>query len=77
MVRDEDSLQVDFMATIHGARSFEGLRSRAVAMNFGGHKLLVSDLADIIKSKRAAHRPRDRAVIETLEKTLEERNKRS
>jgi hypothetical protein len=26
-VRDDDGLQLDFMATIHGTRSFAGLRS--------------------------------------------------
>jgi predicted nucleotidyltransferase len=75
VVRDEDSLQVDFMATVHGVRSFESLGSRAQGVHFGGHKLLVADLADIIRSKRAAGRPRDRAVLEVLEKTLEERKK--
>ena len=73
LMRDEDSLQLDFMATIHGVRSFESLRSRAKRMEFGGHPLLVADLADIIKSKRAAGRPRDRAVVRVLEKTLDEK----
>ncbi len=77
MVRDEDSLQIDFMATIHGVRSFEGLRSRAMAVDFGGHKLLVADLADVIRSKRATGRSRDQAVLEVLEKALEERKRRS
>jgi hypothetical protein len=35
-----------------------------------GHWLLVADPADIIGSKRAAGRPRDKAVLEILEKTL-------
>ena len=32
IVRDDDGLQVDFMATIHGVRSFEGLRDRATSI---------------------------------------------
>ncbi len=40
-----------------------------------GHALWVADLADIIKSKRAAGRPRDRAVLEILEKALDEKKK--
>jgi predicted nucleotidyltransferase len=76
LMRDEDSLQLDFMATIHGVRSFESLRSRAKRMEFGGHPLLVADLADIIRSKRAAGRPRDRAVLLVLEKTLDEKKER-
>jgi len=73
VVRDEDSLQVDFMARIHGVRSVASLRSRALRLDCGGHVLLVADLADIIRSKRAAGRPRDRAVLEILEKTLHEK----
>jgi predicted nucleotidyltransferase len=75
VVRDDDGLQVDFMVTIHGVRSFEGLRSRAVRMEIDGVPLLVAALGDIIKSKRAARRPRDLAVLEILEKTFEESTK--
>jgi len=73
LMRDEDTLQLDFMATIHGIRSFEGLRSRAKRIDLGGHSILVAGLADIIKSKRAAGRVKDRAVIEILKKTLNEK----
>jgi predicted nucleotidyltransferase len=72
LVRDDDGLQVDFMATIHGVRSFAGLRDRAVRIEVGGAPILVASLADVIKSKRAARRPRDLAVLDILEKTLEE-----
>jgi hypothetical protein len=73
--RDEDSLHVDFMSRIDGVRSLAALRSRASRIDFGGHVLVVADLADIIKSKRAAGRPRDRAVLEILEKALDEKKK--
>jgi predicted nucleotidyltransferase len=72
-MRDEDTLQLDFMATIHGIRSFEGLRSRAKRIDLGGHSILVAGLADIIKSKRAAGRAKDRAVLEILKKALDEK----
>jgi predicted nucleotidyltransferase len=75
LMRDEDSLQLDFMATIHGVKSFASLRSRAKLMDFGGHPLLVADLADIIKSKSAAARPSDRAVLPVLRQTLHEKEK--
>ena len=75
LVRDDDGLQVDFMATIHGVRSFEGVRDRATAMDIGGDTLLVASLPDIIRSKRAAGRARDRAVLEILERTHEEATK--
>ncbi len=75
MMRDRDLLQVDFMGRIDGVRSVEGLRSRAFRVDLGGHTLLVASLADVIRSKRAAGRPQDRAVIEILEKTLHEKTK--
>lgn len=73
LMRDDDSLQLDFMGSIHGVRSFESLRSRAKRVEFDGYDLLVAGLADIIKSKRAAGRAKDRAVLELLEKTLNEK----
>jgi hypothetical protein len=71
-VRDIDGLQPDFMTMIHGVRLFDGLRDRASIIDIGGVPLLVASLADIIRSKRAAGRPRDVAVIEILEAALEE-----
>jgi hypothetical protein len=75
LVRDEDGLQVDFMTTIHGVKSFASLRAGARAVDFSGHKLLVADLADIIRSKRAAGRPRDKAVLDILERALDEKTR--
>ncbi len=72
VIRDEDGLQLDFMTSIHGVRSLASLRSRALRVDFSGHVLLVATLADIIRSKRAANRPRDRAVLDILEKALDE-----
>lgn len=71
VVRD-DGLQLDFMATIHGIRSFEGVRDRADVVEIGGAGLRVAALSDIIRSKRAARRPRDLAVLDVLEKAREE-----
>jgi len=72
VVRDDDGLQVDFMGTIHGIRSFAGLRDRASSVELDGVPILVATLADIIRSKRAARRPRDLAILDVLEKTLDE-----
>lgn len=72
ITRDDDGLQLDFMATIHGIRSFAGLRARASVIEIGRAPLRVASLADIIRSKKAAKRPRDLAVIDVLEKTYEE-----
>lgn len=79
IVRDEDGLQIDFMGSIHGVRSLASLRSRARVVKFEGGELLVATLADVIKSKRAAGRPRDIANLEIIEKALHEetRNQKS
>jgi hypothetical protein len=71
ITNDEQGLQLDFMAKLHGVGSFEGLRSRAVAVDFGGNKLIVASLADVIKSKRATGRDRDKAVLDILQRTLD------
>ena len=75
VVSDDLGLQVDFMATIHGVRTFESLRSRAVAMKLADTSLCVAALRDIVRSKRAAGRPKDYAVLEILETTLDESEK--
>jgi hypothetical protein len=67
IVRDDDGLQVDFMATVHGLRSFEGVRDRATTVEMTGAPLRIASLADITKSKPAAGRPRDLAVLEILD----------
>jgi predicted nucleotidyltransferase len=72
LIRDDDGLQLDFMTRIHGVRSFNGLRSRAAELELAGEKITVAALVDIIASKRSADRPRDRAVLDVLEKTLRE-----
>jgi hypothetical protein len=77
VARDSDGLQVDFMARIDGIRSYQGLRARAVSMTLAGHELLIADLADIIRSKAAAGRPQDLAVLPILRKTQREKGKSS
>jgi len=44
-------------------------------VNIGGAGLLVASLSDIVKSKKAAGRPQDLAVLPVLEKTLEEKSR--
>jgi hypothetical protein len=75
IINDEQGLQLDFMSRLDGIRSFEGLRSRSTSVRFGEHQLKIASLADIIKSKRATGRDRDLAVLEILERTLNEQEK--
>jgi len=75
VMNDDRGLQADFMPAIHGVKSFNRLRSRAEKIQLGGNRLWVAHLADIIASKRAAGRARDKAVLDILEKTLREKSK--
>jgi hypothetical protein len=75
VVRDADGLQLDFMGAIHGIRSYEGVRARATTIEIESVPIVVASLADIIRSKRAARRPRDLAILDTLEKALEAKEK--
>jgi hypothetical protein len=55
LIREDDGLQADFMATIHGARSFESLRATSDPVDFAGY--LFSSPASILLSAASA-RPR-------------------
>jgi predicted nucleotidyltransferase len=70
--RDSDGLQVDFMTRISGVRSFEGVRARASRLEFDGHEIFVAALADIIRSKEAAGRPKDLATLPILKDAAKE-----
>jgi len=70
VMAEDLALQIDFMATVHGMRSYTSVMSRAISVDVGGEKFLVASLPDIIASKRAANRPRDRAVLDALTRTL-------
>ncbi len=70
VTRDRDGMQLDFMARVDGIRSFESLRSRAMAVPFGEHELRVAALSDIIRSKERAGREQDIAVLPLLRRTL-------
>jgi hypothetical protein len=63
------------MPALDGIRSYAALRARALTVPMGRSRLLVADLADVIRSKRATNRPRDRAVLPVLEVTLRERRR--
>ncbi|MCX6591197.1 MAG: hypothetical protein NTZ56_06705 [Acidobacteria bacterium] len=75
--RESDLLQVDFMVRADGVRSFEGLRARSSRFDFDGASLLVASLEDIIKSKEAAGRPRDLAVMYVLKEAAQQKANRT
>src|SRR5947208_16235695 len=75
VVNDDQGIQLDFMSRVHGVKSFESLRSRSTQVELGEYRLKVASLADIIKSKRATGRDRDKAVLDVLERTLNEQER--
>jgi hypothetical protein len=76
LIREDDGLQADFIGSIHGVRSFAALRASSDSIALGEQPLLIANLAAIVKSKRAAGRPRDKAVLDILEKALHEEQAR-
>jgi len=72
VVNEDAGLYVDFLDTVTGVSSFASLRSRSTEARFGAGVLRVASLRDVLASKRAANRPKDRAVIELLELTVRE-----
>jgi hypothetical protein len=55
---------------ISGGLTFSAVRSRAQAVAVGEETLKVAALADVIRSKAAANRPKDRAVLPILRDAL-------
>lgn len=72
-----EDFHVDFLPVAAGITSVASLRTRATIVQIEGTKLLVASLLDVIRSKRAAGRSKDKAVLDVLEKTLAEINAQS
>lgn len=51
-----------------GSSGFEDLRRDAMTITVGGVPVLVASLADVIRSKEAANREKDRAVLPALKR---------
>lgn len=61
---------VDVLFRIAGEMSLEDIRARAKTFDFGGEELAVASLEDVIRSKEAANRKKDRAALPILRDTL-------
>ena len=61
---------VDFIFRLSPEQKFENIRSRAKGIKIGKYYCLVSSLEDILKAKKAANCPKDRAVLKLIEDTL-------
>jgi hypothetical protein len=63
---------LDLVLRPAGTRGYEDLRRDARELDLGeGVRVLVASLRDVIRSKEAANRPKDRAQLPALRQTLE------
>jgi hypothetical protein len=72
LANEADDLHVDFHFAPSGLPAYGEVKARSTETFFAGHPLRVAALEDVIASKRAANRPKDIAVLWTLEQTLAE-----
>lgn len=69
LVTDQGNLDITFVPS--GTQGYEDLRRDAVTMRVRDVDVPVASLADVIRSKEAAGRDRDRAVLPTLRRMLD------
>jgi len=68
---------LDILGHITGLGDYDAMISNAVTLRMFGCSVLVMDLEDVIQSKRAAGRAKDKAVLPVLEQTLKFRRSSS
>ena len=66
------NLDVTFVPS--GTRGYRDLRRDAVEISVDSVPVVVASLADVIRSKEAANRPKDRAALPVLRRLLEEQS---
>jgi hypothetical protein len=70
-------LTADFVTGLDGVRDPRAVLARARWLDHDGQPVLVAALVDVLRSKRAADRPRDRATLARLERWLQSTTDRS
>lgn len=75
LVTDHGDLDISFVP--NGTTGYEDLVRDAAADRIHGIEVRVASLADIIRSKQAANRPKDQRVLPTLREILASRNPRN
>lgn len=70
LTTDAGDLDLSFVPT--GTRGFDDLVRDAVPVDIAGVTLLVASLADVIRSKEAAGREKDRVALPLLRRLLDE-----
>jgi len=61
---------LDIVAHPAGATGYDDLRRDALPITIDGIQILVASLADVIRTKEAANREKDRAVLPGLGRLL-------
>ena len=69
LVTRHGNLDISFRPS--GTDGYEDLARSAVRYDFGGHHVQVASLLDVVRSKQAANRDKDRLVLPTLRELLE------
>lgn len=75
LITDYGDLDISFVP--NGTTGFSDLNRDAIGMTIAGVVVRVASLADIIRSKQAANRPKDQRVLPTLREILASRNPRN
>jgi hypothetical protein len=70
---DHGDLDITFEPS--GTAGFDDLRRDAVVMHLRTGDVTVASLADVVRSKEAADRPRDRAILPSLRELLARRRR--
>ena len=68
--------ELDIVFRPAGTNGLQDLESRAVTVRLGGVAVRVASLADVIRSKEAANRPKDQRTLPMLRQLAEELRKR-
>ena len=69
LAAEDESL--DLLGEMSAVGGYDAIVGRAVEMDVAGHTVKVLALPDLIRTKRAAGRPKDLAVLPVLEATLQ------
>ena len=64
---------LDLLGAIEEGLDYEQLQPRSRTASIEGHSVLVLDLAEIVRLKRASAHPKDAAMLPLLEETLRRR----
>src|SRR5207249_972844 len=65
---------LDITVVPSGTHGYPDLRRDAVQLNVDGVSVVVASLADVVRSKAAANRPKDRAALPVLRRLLEQQS---